>query len=171
MFTRRLAPLATPATGGTRRGTLWLVPAGDALPRQNGPPLGSRWPDDDRSPLQTALVLVAGAGMLATRLVIRQRQNRREREALRNQVLTDLIAAVQRRDDVLSRASHDLKTPLTTVKGQAQLLQRFLRAIDGPDVERVRASLAEIDAAATVAAARIDRLTEEMRPPSLTTPG
>ncbi len=41
------------------------------------------------------------------------------------------------KDDLLSMASHDLRTPVTVLKGQAQLMQRFLRrgTVDPADFE------------------------------------
>jgi signal transduction histidine kinase len=107
-----------------------------------------------------AALLVAGASLVA-RAALQRRRNRRAAEASRNRAFAELLSAVRQRDEALSSAAHDLRTPLTTLKGQAQLLQRFLRAVDGPDAERLRAGLAAIDAAATTAAARIDRLADE----------
>ncbi len=40
--------------------------------------------------------------------------------------ITDKRAIEQRKDDFLSVASHELKTPLTTIKGYVQLIQRLL---------------------------------------------
>lgn len=59
------------------------------------------------------------------------------------------------RDEFLSAAAHDLKTPLTAVKGHVQLILR--RA--GPDLAPpIAASLDEVDRAATSMAALIDEL-------------
>ncbi|MBI3965422.1 MAG: PAS domain S-box protein [Chloroflexi bacterium] len=48
------------------------------------------------------------------------------------------------RDEFLSSASHDLKTPLTTIRGLAQLAQRQVSRIDSPEAERVAERLAAI---------------------------
>ena len=107
-----------------------------------------------------AALLVAGAGVVA-RAALRRHRDRRAIEASRNRAFAELLSTVRHRDAALSSAAHDLRTPLTTLKGQAQLLQRFLRAVEGPEADRLRAGLAAIDAAATAAAARVDRLAEE----------
>ena len=123
--------------------------------------------DPPQPPFAAATLLLAGAGLLAARFLLRRHKARQVLEAARSRAFADLLTAVRQRDDALAQAAHDLKTPLTALKGQAQLLQRFLRATDGPEAERLRVGLAAIDAAATAAAARIDRLAEEAerRPP------
>ncbi|HSH80396.1 MAG TPA: GAF domain-containing protein, partial [Herpetosiphonaceae bacterium] len=71
---------------------------------------------------------------------------------LESRALIDEAARVQAReeatrlkDDFLSAAAHDLKTPLTTLVGRTQLLERrALRAPDAPaDLASIRAVLAE----------------------------
>jgi signal transduction histidine kinase len=65
--------------------------------------------------------------------------------------------AIRTRDEFLSMASHELKTPLTTVLGQTQLLQRrFARG--GAVGERERRSLAAVAAQVT----RISRLIDTL---------
>ncbi len=44
---------------------------------------------------------------------------------------SDAKAAIRARDDLLSVTSHELKTPITTLKLQLQIAQRLLRAGDG----------------------------------------
>jgi signal transduction histidine kinase len=105
-------------------------------------------------------VVVAAVGVLGARVALRRRRSRRAVEASRNRAFADLLTAVRQRDEALAQASHDLKTPLTALKGQAQLLQRLLRSTETPDADRMRAGLATIDAAATAAAERVDRLVE-----------
>jgi signal transduction histidine kinase len=67
-----------------------------------------------------------------------------------------LEAATRLKDDFLSAAAHDLKTPLTVLLGQAELLERFAtRDPNAPtDIERVRRIAGE--------ARRLQRLVEEL---------
>jgi signal transduction histidine kinase/FixJ family two-component response regulator len=53
--------------------------------------------------------------------------------------------ALRMRDEFISSVSHDLKTPLTTIKGLAQLLRRQAQRIDDPQAERLVEGLANID--------------------------
>ena len=137
------------------------------LPDLDGPnhtprrPGARRATDRPQPPSPATTLLLAGAALVAARLLLRRRKSRRAIEASRSRAFADLLTAIRQRDAALAQATHDLKTPLTALKGQAQLLQRFLRAADGPEAERLRVGLAAIDAAATAAAARIDRLAEE----------
>ncbi len=66
--------------------------------------------------------------------------------------------AVRVRDQFLSTISHDLKSPLTTIKGQAQLLRHTLEGIEGPVGERAAAELTRIDHTAS----RMTRLINEL---------
>jgi signal transduction histidine kinase len=67
-----------------------------------------------------------------------------------------LEAATRLKDDFLSAAAHDLKTPLTVLLGQAELLERFaVKAPSAPtDLERVRRIANE--------ARHLQRLVEEL---------
>lgn len=56
--------------------------------------------------------------------------------------------ALQARNAFFSSISHDLKTPLTVIKGQAQLLRRRLGRIDGVDVTWLREGLDNVEATA-----------------------
>ena len=155
-----IAPSGSPGDRASSRPVLRLLP-----PPERGAPI------DDRAairnalrparPIGSATVAVAALGVWTARTALRRRRVRREVEALRERAFADLLTAVQLRDEALARASHDLKTPLTALKGQAQLLQRLLRTADTPDRDRLRAGLAAIDAAATRAAARVDTLIGE----------
>src|SRR4051812_37614383 len=49
------------------------------------------------------------------------------------------------KDDLLAMVSHDLRTPLSAIKGYAQVLQRLLLQ-PAPDLEQVAQGLAVIDA-------------------------
>jgi len=62
------------------------------------------------------------------------------------------------RDQFLSTISHDLKNPLTTIKGRAQLLRHTLAGLEGPMGERAAAELTRIDHTAS----RMTRLINEL---------
>ena len=67
-------------------------------------------------------------------------------------------AAVHVRDDFLSTAAHDLKTPLTAAQGRAQLLMRQIRRGGEPNIERIKSNVMAIQAAITQMATQIDEL-------------
>ncbi|MBX5490498.1 MAG: sensor histidine kinase [Chloroflexi bacterium] len=72
--------------------------------------------------------------------------------------LESLVLAVETlKDEFLLTLTHDLRNPLTSLKGTAQLLARYLDA-SPPDIERVRRGLEQIDAQAS----RLADLTAEM---------
>ncbi|MBE3561310.1 MAG: HAMP domain-containing histidine kinase, partial [Ktedonobacteraceae bacterium] len=57
-----------------------------------------------------------------------------------------LEQASRMKDNFLSRASHELKTPLTVIRGQAQLALRRLPRAALPDQELIRTALERIEA-------------------------
>ncbi len=61
----------------------------------------------------------------------------------------DAEESVSARDRFLSVVSHDLKNPLATIKGNAQLLQRHIKNSSVPRVERLNDGLSKIDATVT----------------------
>lgn len=69
-----------------------------------------------------------------------------EAEAERERLLTDLKQAVRQRDDFLSIASHELKTPLTTLRIHVEMLERMAsrQGMDGAS-ERVRTKVEKIE--------------------------
>jgi len=70
--------------------------------------------------------------------------------------------ALRMRDTFLTAAAHDLKTPLTSVKGMAQLLRR--RAAQGnADSDRLAEGLASIDTAASRMTQQLDELLDVTR--------
>ncbi len=85
----------------------------------------------------------------------------RERQAL---LETERIArqeaetAVRVRDDFLSTAAHDLKTPLTAAQGRAQLLLRQIARDGNLEIEKVRSQASAILSALTQMAVQIDEL-------------
>ena len=83
-----------------------------------------------------------------------------EAAAIRDQAMSELIAAVEQQDAFLDAAAHDLRNPLTAINGHVQLLQRRLRRAPDGDVAAVRVDegLANID----VAVARLGALIDEL---------
>jgi PAS domain S-box-containing protein/excisionase family DNA binding protein len=71
--------------------------------------------------------------------------------------------AIRMRDEFLSAASHDLKTPLTAVKGTAQLLRRQVTRLEIPGIERLAKGLASIDTTATKMGQQLDELVDVTR--------
>ena len=55
----------------------------------------------------------------------------------------------RQKDDFLSAAAHDLKTPLTTIKGLAQILSRRAERANTPETSKLLDGLGRIDATAT----------------------
>jgi signal transduction histidine kinase len=71
--------------------------------------------------------------------------------------------AIRARDEFLSSAAHDLRTPLTGLKGMAQLLLRQATAGGAPDPGRLVEGLTGLDASATRAARQVDQLLDITR--------
>ncbi len=69
----------------------------------------------------------------------------------------------RQKDEFLAAAAHDLKTPLTSIRGYAQLLARQLASSRVPDSERLAKSLASIDASVTRMVRLIDELLDVTR--------
>lgn len=67
-------------------------------------------------------------------------------------------AAVRVRDEFLSSATHDLKTPLTVIKAQAQLLQRRAARSSGPDAEKMAEESGRISVATTKMVSLVDQM-------------
>jgi signal transduction histidine kinase len=66
----------------------------------------------------------------------------------------DLEQAVRTRDEYLAAASHDLRNPLTAIRGSAQLLGHQLKRLDIPETEPLHTALGLIESAT----ARMGRL-------------
>jgi signal transduction histidine kinase len=71
--------------------------------------------------------------------------------------------ATRIRDEFLSAAAHDLKSPLTSIKGIAQLLHRQVTRRDVPGSERLQQGLERIDAGATRMGQQLDELLDLTR--------
>lgn len=116
-------------------------------------PASSAFAAARREALQRSAVLAAivfTIGMLAwalggrlTRLYERALEARGEAERLAG----ELRQALATRDDFLASAAHDLRNPLSAIRGGADLVQRMLERGDAPP-ERLAASIAHIQSAA-----------------------
>jgi PAS domain S-box-containing protein len=90
----------------------------------------------------------------------------REREAtlIREQVArAEAQEAVRHRNELLAMVSHDLKNPLTRIKGYAQLLQRQVVSAATHDVQDLLEGLARIEATASTMNAQINQLVDLTR--------
>ena len=72
-------------------------------------------------------------------------------------------AAVQMRDDILNLATHDMRTPVTTALGHAQLVQYDLSRGRAPDDARLAAQMQAIGGALLRLSAMIDELRDVAR--------
>jgi PAS domain S-box-containing protein len=66
-------------------------------------------------------------------------------------------------EEFLSALAHDLKNPLTTVRGQIQLLHRRINRGEPPDAERLETALDSIDNATTRMMNLLEELADVMR--------
>jgi PAS domain S-box-containing protein len=69
----------------------------------------------------------------------------------------------QQKEIFLSAVAHDLRTPITAVKGRAQLLRRMVMKLQIPELTRIADGLAELDASATRMTKMITELLEMTR--------
>jgi signal transduction histidine kinase len=109
-------------------------------------------------------VLVAGiAGLVWTGSRLNRAAAERERLLVREQeARAEAEAAVQLRDQVLAGVSHDLKSPLTTIRGLAQVLARQVSRAPDPS-PNLRDGLDRIDAATAKMASMMDELLDAAR--------
>jgi PAS domain S-box-containing protein len=69
----------------------------------------------------------------------------------------------RQREGFLAAAAHDLKTPLTSIRGTVQLLQRQMSRLEMDGTQRVGQSLASVESATKKAASLIDELLDVAR--------
>ena len=116
-------------------------------------------PDPDRSVRRRAGPVPAttgGRALAACRerlhnavaLLVEANTTLRGTVAARDRTLLELREAERAQDAFVVAAVHELKTPLTAVKGRAQLIQRRTRSGAGFDPIQVADGFAEIEAAA-----------------------
>ncbi|MBA3413906.1 MAG: hypothetical protein H0U10_01605 [Chloroflexia bacterium] len=103
-----------------------------------------------RHRLRAAVAILSGAVVVA-----------RDAVATRDRAIAELQAADRAQDAFVVAAAHELKTPLTAIKGHGQLLRLQARGGTlGP--ARLDEGLAEIDRAAGILAAQLDALIAEV---------
>jgi len=81
-----------------------------------------------------------------------------ETAAARDRALTHLQAAIREREAFLASVSHDLKSPLTIIKGHADLLNRQVKTGGTPSPERLSDGLDRIVSGAASISAMVDEL-------------
>jgi signal transduction histidine kinase len=91
------------------------------------------------------------------------RQRLAVRTAERERALASAREAVRVREEFVSVAAHELKTPVTAMRGQAQLLLRRLNDTNALDPGRLRDSLQRIDAQSRKLARLIEQLLDAAR--------
>ena len=137
------------ATGNTLVGLLALDHGGDA-----------HFYTDEEIAL-TKAVAKLGALVIERERLLHERANARANElALRE--------ANQRMDEFMGIASHELKTPMTTIKGYVQLVARRLKnsslqeSIRLPELQQSLATSAELLERSDVQISRLTRLVNEL---------
>jgi signal transduction histidine kinase len=116
--------------------------------------------EGDREPPRSEQAAAASRRYLAEAVAALRAMDRAEPDAARDRALSALDAAVRHQDAFLHAAAHDLRNPLTALRGQAQLLGRRARRDDpaGVEASRVRQGVAAIEEAADRTALLIDQL-------------
>src|SRR6266571_716393 len=119
-----------------------------------------------RTPLFTAVIdaIASIANVLA--LGIERKRVEEERSRLlvvEQQARAEAEAALQVRNDFLSSLSHDLKTPLTSIKGCMQLMRRWASRTEVVDSLRLKEALTLIEGATTKMTAMIEELLDMAR--------
>ena len=121
-------------------------------------PAGSRAEEDDDEVGRLA------AAMRAMARAVVEREDRLRAVAAENAALyEEAQAAVRLREEFLSIAAHELKTPITSVRGSAQLTLRRFEREGSLDAQRTTAALRTIDSQAARLASLVDRLLDVSR--------
>ena len=90
--------------------------------------------DGHEFPIELAISAIQTSGGQSFTAFVRDISARRRLEAAQAAALAQVQASLRLRDDFLSAAAHDLKTPLTSVKGHLQLVRRRLGDSVAPGV-------------------------------------
>lgn len=119
-------------------------------PRRSPPAASQRALAACRARLRAAIAVLSRANLVLGEAV-----------AARDHAIAELRAADRAQDAFVVAAAHELKSPLTAIKGQGQLLRRHVRS-GTLDPARLDAGLAAINAAADAQAAALDALIAEV---------
>ncbi|MBK7859832.1 MAG: PAS domain S-box protein [Archangiaceae bacterium] len=136
---------------------LWASPAGRLL--LAGEHQGVR-KDGTIFPLEVAVAEVALQGRRIFTAIMRDVSQRKELERTRDATLRSLVAKNEELERFTYTVSHDLKSPLVTIRGFLGLLERA--AVAG-DLVKVKADVERIDAAADKMRQLLDELLELSR--------
>jgi signal transduction histidine kinase len=144
------------------------VPAGDWLIFVDRP-AESAFAAARRTFLAEAMAL-AGVAVAGTGGLLWTGRRLNHAAAEREQLLTaerearaEAEEAVQLRDQVLAGVSHDLKNPLTTIRGVAQVMRRRISRSSDPVDPQIVEGLEKIDGATTRMASMMDELLDAAR--------
>jgi PAS domain S-box-containing protein len=111
--------------------------------------------DGSRVPILVGAAMIGGPHEEAVCFVLDLTERRR--------IEAERVAITREKDDFLVAVAHDLKGPLTTIKGVAQLLQRRLARPDSIDLDKVRSGAQTIDRTASRMVSAIDELLDAAR--------
>ncbi|MFN0070722.1 MAG: PAS domain S-box protein [Chloroflexota bacterium] len=117
---------------------------GEVLRFENGSEVMGRWFDVFATPVEPR-----GRFALVFKDVTERKRAEREREELlarEHAARAEAEAAVRQRDEFLSIAAHELKTPIAVMRGRAQLNLRRLRRDPDADTESMLAAFSSIEA-------------------------
>ena len=156
---------------------LFRLPAGDLVGGSFGFPLAAGEtteidivsPSSEAAVAEMRVVETEWEGERAYLAVLRDITERKRAEAERAQLLREQMArleaeqALRERDEFLSIASHELKTPLSTLSATAQLLRRRLDRQGALDPDDLRTALTKVDGQARRVARLVSHLLDVSR--------
>src|SRR5262249_29966992 len=105
----------------------------------------------------------ANGGVQRLIVVVEDISERKEHELERARLVRELQEGIRTRDDFLSVASHELRTPITPLRLQCASLMRDLNRGGGMGREQLIRRLGMLDRSARRLEALVDRLLDESR--------